>query len=78
MRRKLCIAHSKKGLLLLVNAEYPVCLSSQLTQICRSRNKFLAVGRVEVPELKVEKVLQLQGRILAVLYWVRRKEKSLM
>jgi hypothetical protein len=29
-----------------------------------------------VPELKVEKVVQV--RILAVLYWVRRKEESLM
>jgi hypothetical protein len=47
-----------------------VCLSSHLTQISRSGE------RVEIPELKVEEVVQV--RILAVLYWVRRMEESLM
>jgi hypothetical protein len=69
MRRKLCIAHSEKRLLLLVNAVY---VSAP------NLHKFLAAGRVvvRVPELEVEKVLQV--RILAVLRCVRGMEESLM
>ncbi len=70
MRRKLCITHSKKRLLILVDAGY---VSAPILQ------KFLAAGRVvvRVPELKVEKVMQV--RILAVLHCVRRRmEESLM
>jgi hypothetical protein len=59
----------KKRLLLLVNAGY---VSAPIL------HKFLVAGIVvlRVPELEVEKVLQV--RILAVLYWVRRMEESLM
>jgi hypothetical protein len=59
------------GLLLLVNAGY-------VSESGPTLHKFLAAERVVVlvPELKVEKVVQF--RILAVLYWVRRKEDSLM